>query len=177
MVGAVCCSDCCDGVGEVSSLLQLAERCEQATAPDRELDAEICCVGPLTDADWVTGASASLNRPGMVTRYFDGGGHGTLVAPSYTSSLDAAMRLVPKGMILRRYMATRYVPHGCEVAVDWAHGGWDGHSDHSFALALCAAALRARAASADTHPKDGDVKQAPLVSGAVAKPDAPETSQ
>jgi hypothetical protein len=29
------------------------------------------------------------------------------------------------------------------------------------ALALCAAALRARDASADTHPKDGDVKQAP----------------
>jgi hypothetical protein len=28
------------------------------------------------------------------------------------------------------------------------------------------------AASCDTHPKDGDVKQAPLVSGAVAKPDA-----
>jgi hypothetical protein len=31
---------------------------------------------------------------------------------------------------------------------------------------------RARAASADTHPKDGDVQQAPLVSGAVPKADA-----
>jgi hypothetical protein len=29
-----------------------------------------------------------------------------------------------------------------------------------------------RAASADTHPKDGDVQQAPLVSGAVPKADA-----
>ena len=29
-----------------------------------------------------------------------------------------------------------------------------------------------RLASADTHPKDGDVKQAPLVSGAVPKADA-----
>jgi hypothetical protein len=32
--------------------------------------------------------------------------------------------------------------------------------------------LRALLASVDTHPKDGDVQQAPLVSGAVAKPDA-----
>lgn len=32
-------------------------------------------------------------------------------------------------------------------------------------------------ASVDTYPKDGDVKQAPLVSGAVAKPDAQGPAQ
>jgi hypothetical protein len=36
---------------------------------------------------------------------------------------------------------------------------------------------RALLASVDTHPKDGDVKQAPLVSGAVAKPDAQTVSE
>jgi membrane protein involved in colicin uptake len=64
--------------------------------------------------------------------------------PPYTTSIDAAMTLVPDGMILRNYTASRFVPHTCEVAVDWAHGGFIGHSDHSLPLALCAAALRAR---------------------------------
>ena len=43
-----------------------------------------------------------------------------------------------------------------------------------FADALeVAAALRARAASVDTHPKNGDVQQAPLVSGAVGEAETP----
>ena len=59
--------------------------------------------------------------------------------------LDAAMSLVPSGLILRNYQSSRFVPHSCEVALSWAHGGWLGNSDHSFALALTAACLRARA--------------------------------
>lgn len=65
--------------------------------------------------------------------------------PEFTASIDAAMTLVPKGMILRRYMASRFVPHSCEVGLDYAHGGWVGNSDHSFALALLSACLRSLA--------------------------------
>ena len=56
--------------------------------------------------------------------------------------LAAAMMLVPEGLVLRQYSKSRYVPHACEIAVDWAHGGWVGESDHSFAHALIAAIAR-----------------------------------
>jgi hypothetical protein len=108
----------------MSGLLELAERCEKAMGPDRGLDAEIYALCGRIDENHL-----------LEWRH------------RYTSSIDAAMTLVPKGMILRRYMATRFVPHGCEVGIDYAHGGWVGHSDHSMPLALCAAALRARGES------------------------------
>lgn len=103
----------------MSELIALAERVEAATGPDRNLDMMI----------------HGRDGPDGIGAYGD--------HPAYTASLDAAMTLIPSGMILRRYMATRFVPHGCEVGLDWAHGGWIGESDHSFALALTAACLRA----------------------------------
>ena len=56
------------------------------------------------------------------------------------------------GVHLRTMMRDGWVCSVCDYTQDWAH---------DFMLA-----------SADTHPKGGDVKQAPLVSGAVAEPDA-----
>jgi hypothetical protein len=129
------------------SLLELAERCEAAEGPDRELDAEICCVGPLADHDYVLGATPSAKRPGMVTRHFDGGTWGTLVAPDYTASLDAAMTLFPEGY----FPVLDADPRGIEVEVqcltdetDNGLGACVATGGKTIALALCAAALRAR---------------------------------
>lgn len=53
-------------------------------------------------------------------------------------------------------------------------------SDHPAMWSRCPACQRlahwgeCAPASADTHPKDGDVKQAPLVSGAVGEAETPK---
>jgi hypothetical protein len=126
----------------------LAARCEKATGPDRELDADICCVGPLTDAVWVSGATASLNRIGMVTRHFDGGGHGTLVSPGYTASVDAALALVPEGALFDVGHAGDDKPGVFQSTIMPSKGKTEYAEATAPALALCAAALRARAANA-----------------------------
>lgn len=109
----------------MSELLELAERCEKATGPDRHLN--------LAIANAIYGDD--LAPPG--TSY------------AFTSSLDAAMTLVPEGQ-------------------EWAGGFEDGaafahvHVPGEYAelieaatpaLALCAAALRARAASVEEKGK------------------------
>jgi hypothetical protein len=67
----------------MNSFLELAERCEAATGPDRELDTEIyITVKPDGNAPWGTLVAAS--------RHPDRG---------FTASLDAAMSLVPEGVI------------------------------------------------------------------------------
>jgi hypothetical protein len=135
---------------------ELAERCEQATGPDRELDAAIL---------------AAVN---------DGHGHVTFETPRYTASLDAAMTLVPEGA---QVLLSSINPE--KEAVD---GRWhsiagdpeateDTSSGVTPALALCAAALRARAASCDGRPKGGDSTEieAPFTTSAVPKGDAQNT--
>lgn len=105
----------------------LIERIEAAEGPSRELDAEI--------AKAVGAEHGSREKVSMESRsiyYIDE------CAPAYTASLDAAMTLVPEGF-------------------DWAvfrtNGGltvhaWCGSREDVFAatpaLALCAAALRAK---------------------------------
>lgn len=108
-----------------ATLLALASRVEAATGADRELDALVA------EAHWQSRWGRSKPKD--------------IKAEPVTASLDAAMTLVPSGLILRNYQSSRFVPHSCEVALSWAHGGWLGNSDHSFALALTAACLRARA--------------------------------
>ena len=111
-------------------LLALADRCEKADAGSRELDLAICIA-------LNTGRSTDPRRPG---------------APHYTSSIDAALMLVPKGMV---YLVSN-------VGLKWASepvigratavvGLPDETSDRfsreasTPALAICAATLRARA--------------------------------
>lgn len=108
--------------GATALLLALAGRCEQASVPDRGLDGEIGkAVGSEPFAICDTG-----NSP---------------IFMSFTASLDAAMSLVPEG---------------CEWRVNWSElpdRTWAGiagvqglnTSAATPALALCAAALRARA--------------------------------
>lgn len=111
-----------------ATLLALAERVEAATGADSE------CV--IREASWAVNVMLA-NRQDLHNRV-----NVLLSVEAYES---AAMSLVPSGIILRNYQSSRFVPHSCEVALSWAHGGWLGNSDHSFALALAAACLRALA--------------------------------
>lgn len=112
-------------------LLDLAERCERATGPDRELDYELAMVAGYTEIGH------------RVYRDPQGKYYGS--APYYTRSIDAAMTLVPEG-----------AEWECGTA-HLVNRGWanvitrDRESKGKAAtpaLALCAAALRAR--STDT---------------------------
>lgn len=148
------------------TLLQLADRCERATGPDRELDALIwCALNGFTEITYPTDApSARIEAknasgewrligwvdPGKTQRNFSPYG-GNDAYPDYTASIDAAMTLVPEGM---------EVSLGNEPIEWWAHVGPrdDPNSDETAytgstpALALCVAALRARAASKGPKP-------------------------
>jgi hypothetical protein len=134
----------------MSALLDLAERCERATGPDRELDRAI------RDAVY----HPCLNN-----------------GATYTASLDAAMRLLPQGE--GRWPQLEYIgpnpnnpSDGHRVKI-WSKGSKPvrGENPVSFALALCAAALRARAAQWDTRPQGGDATEiaAPFTSGPVPR--------
>lgn len=103
------------------NLLELAERCEAATGPDRDLSIEI------TDA---------LDPSDRVRGY-----------PDYTASVDAALSLVPEGYDA---LDLKFGPRGADEpkwrAIVWMPSrnvGWDADAATP-ALALCAAALRAR---------------------------------
>lgn len=133
------------------TLLDLAKRCEQATGPDRELDALIDCAirfphlrpaRPEDHKEHQRGYPPSKGDIWCPT--------GFLMAQSYTRSIDAALTLVPEGRAIRR----EYLP-----AATWPHRVWiykdsfmpldDGSRrpvlGKTEALALCAAALKARA--------------------------------
>ncbi len=104
-------------------MLALAGRVEQANGPERELDFDI--------ADAVLGPIKPPYRRGYCEKY--------------TASLDAAMTLVPQGQdwyvtsirpLTGRFAGAIY--KGSEPSMDYAEAATP-------ALALCAAALRARA--------------------------------
>lgn len=126
-----------------SELIALAERCEAATGPDRELDEAIAV---LVGKDSRTGPI----HPSLAPRgYYDG--------PSYTASIDAALSLVPEGFS----WAVGSAEDGGHATVskmpedDEAYSGGRLPAPevmtHGYAatpaLALTAAALRARAAA------------------------------
>jgi hypothetical protein len=104
-----------------TALLALADRCEQAAGPDYELDLAI----------WTSLVILSGFRPSRT---------------DYTASLDAAVTLVPEGHEwLRKSGQCMTVYRVPADPKEWAR-----HIDArgaTPALALCAAALRARAAS------------------------------
>jgi hypothetical protein len=107
-----------------ATLLALAERCEQAAGPDRELDFVIAA-----GIGWPDSPNSHQN------------------ARRYTESLDAAVTLVPEGWTWARF-------HGGVVECMTLNGPgnsilFERGEGNSSALALCAAALRARAAAHD----------------------------
>lgn len=126
-------------MGEV--LLELAERVEALTGPDREVDAAIT----LAIFPWVArdGGGDFIRKDGSP---YDGVRVRVL---EYTASIDDALTLVPGGanwtLLSHADGSTAEVAHpfvdgwrgvGCEVTAE------------SEPLALCAAALKARAALA-----------------------------
>lgn len=157
------------------TLLSLATRCEQATGPDRELDAEIMfdlyahAVGqkedggpagylwpednpswsfgirfPGKDRDWFKGARSRIDGE-TLTIWRDGAWvlMNALRIPHLTASLDAALTLVPAGLKWSCGFS-KHVPHNAQV---WTSTGYyEGECDSNRAIALCIAALRARAA-------------------------------
>jgi hypothetical protein len=100
------------------TLLELAERCEKATGPDFDLSFAI----------W----QAAIEPIAPSSRQ-----------PDYTASLDAAMTLVPEGW----FLSVSTHPEGAfAVAVCQDLIGKSDLRVATAALALCAAALKARAA-------------------------------
>jgi hypothetical protein len=119
--------------------LELAERIEKATGPDRELDETIACALHIAQ-----------NRNGFIYWMNEAGSTDVLWhhAIKFTASLDAAMTLVPEGWLPIIDAASE----DDAVLVDlWArvtvapHKPKRRHAKAATpALALCAAALRAR---------------------------------
>lgn len=113
------------------SLSELAERCEQAAGPDRELDEAIAAAVHLKQLTY--------SSPEWIKD------------PEFTTSLDGALTLVPEGCGLI------YKRHGIKNVwrVQILSGGGETFVDGDAAtpaLALCAAALRARAKAPETGP-------------------------
>lgn len=121
-----------------SALLQLAGRCEAATGPDREMDADIVQALGLAP-HWVCGriGFGQFQAPDPRDQSWS--------SPAFTASLDAAMTLVPEGWWIATLAQNR---HGERTTVTLYNDEIeyaDCRSAPTPALALCAAALRARA--------------------------------
>jgi hypothetical protein len=135
----------------MSNLLELAERCEAATGPDRELDVELAVVaGLIRDPEFERGYfyGAGNNCDYVLERGDYDHGNNAPELPSYTASLDAAMMLVPEGHIVAVTNCDPDLP-----APDFARASAIVALDpdsvvaptvaKTMPLALCAAALRA----------------------------------
>jgi hypothetical protein len=123
------------------TLTELAARCEAATGPDRELDAEI--------AAKLCGGSA-VSPIDLSGRYWKPGARGFCIAPAYTASIDAALTLVPEGWGWHMRCYPELNLSLCELYAD-EHAEDEGvdyfRGRSKFATptpAICAAALRAR---------------------------------
>lgn len=138
-----------------ASLLALAERCEAASDDEctARLNADILRALGWTSDDRDVYDPAGNRRSGI---------------PSYTTSLDAAMTLVPEGSLFTaRTVWDKMRPAGLGFVSRYEKGEFGGHErlywmdEHQAvaatpALALCGAALRALAASPtpDSHSQD-----------------------
>ena len=127
----------------MGDLLELAARCEAATGPDREIDCRISL--ELSGIAYGDSDVAEMllyrDEPTGYGRYRPADEH----VPAYTASLDAAMTLVPEGHVWS-------VDAGGFAGVEPYNGdpgpSWSTKCGNTPALALCAAALRARATGA-----------------------------
>lgn len=113
-----------------AALLALAERCEAATGPDRELDRLL--IPP--------------ELHGTPAPYWSVNDCGDAVPANFTASIDAALTLVPEGWERIQQEQVRMSDGSirCWASVD----SWPASPKRCAtpALAICAAALRARAA-------------------------------
>lgn len=138
-----------------TDLSSLIERIEKSEGPDRAADALIGAAirwlpqdGQAWLRDWRGDFGPMPRMTGRIAAFHDNGDPAVhWEAPNFTASLDAAVTLVPEGWYWR-------AGHGV-LWPGWAHlnlkhpdhcDRGDEHSAHAEtpALALCAAALRAR---------------------------------
>jgi len=110
-----------------TTLLALAERCEQAAGPDRELDCHIHAP--------IEGRNIKPERWIETVKVY---GH---MVPRYTASLDAAVTLVPEGWAWGKFFGGSAE---C-VSISGPAILFERGLNDKPALAICAAALRARA--------------------------------
>lgn len=128
----------------MSDLMELAAKIEAAAGPDRELDKAIAlALFDREEAD-VPGFIHAGAREAYVDLL-----ERTVTGARFTASLDAAMTLVPEAA----GFSVQHMGHPCLAFVQMP-----GHAEVSSdaatpALALCAAALRARAAIHDDKGK------------------------
>jgi len=120
-------------------LLSLAKRCEKAAEPDRHLD-RLCAVA---SGEYIEGRG----RPGMLAKAGEPHIFG-FGCPAYTASIDAAMSLIPEEMRDEIEITTLY--RAARVTINMNHGTDGGpfygsNECNSIPLAICAAALKARA--------------------------------
>lgn len=137
----------------MSKLLELADRVEGLSGPDREIDAEIYAA--VSVGKWGCYSARLSSKRGAVVRYYENGRHGVATAPAYTRSIDDAKSLVPEGSLFTARTlwdrdkvvgfasVSRYETAGPDDALRryWM----DEHQGNAAtpALALCAASLRA----------------------------------
>jgi hypothetical protein len=148
----------------MSDLLKLAERCETATGPDRELDALIWCAlnGKKYIGHHQAYAAYRSHSPETQVEFTEPPKRERLVstgkalphAQPVTASLDAAMTLVPwekldaRGFYFvldRDYQSGRWIARFDQAGDECGHGETYIAEGNTAALALCAAALKARA--------------------------------
>lgn len=129
-------------------LLDLAQRCENATQPDAELNAEIQ-VRVFEKPDYVFPNEVLNRRPAdwqeAASRFRHDGMGGSPLYPDYTFSIDAAMKLVPEGWRCHTISQPRPDEHVSAGLVGPPFMSAQGFGK-TWPLAVCAAALRARAA-------------------------------
>jgi hypothetical protein len=137
------------------TLLELAERCEQATGPDYALDAAIWHEITPEHQRWFFGGIGEIDECwlwGNPSTDHDW----DKSAPAYTASLDAAITLAPAGdfhLLLPGMSTMAMGRHDWRCYLDGQRSKGIGRST---ALAICAAALRARAASVGRNAKRQD---------------------
>ena len=149
-----------------NALTALAERCEAATGPDRELDALIWCAlngkryrghNPAyasygaDNSETQVEYSEPPKRTRMVTT-----GRGVPHAQPWTASLDAAMTLVPSDEWSVSIYYGPWVSGNVRLLHAIDHPEEIIGDAHELALAMCAAALRARAAQGIVTRQGGD---------------------
>jgi hypothetical protein len=127
----------------MADLLALAERCEEATGPDREIDCSIAvaALGFFKDDD---GKYAFTDAEGVTHQ---SGQADDMLVRRFTASLDAAMTLA--GDVFGIELSQRN-DGGWNCALSNSQEDGEG-TGRTMALAICAAALRARHAQTQSE--------------------------
>ncbi len=128
-----------------ATLMALAERCETAEGPDRMLDAEIFAA--------VKGGGWKAQVPGVCVRNsMSWGNYQSTGCPPFTGDVSQSLHIIPRNW---QWLAGNHPhPNAACFPTDERYTTSSGEDDDgpwpkTVALALCAAALRARAMEAE----------------------------